>query len=320
MTGMNQLHPLSKLLGTNLMGTIPMGMTPMGTTLMRTTLIAILLSGLILVPYAKAQHNIPPEALENVGVTEKLGEYVSGDIRLVNEYGEEVLLEQYLNNGRPLMLAMVYFECPMLCNLILQGMMKGVGELAWQPGTQFDILTVSISPTETHELAMANKQMYLERLGNPDAADGIHFLTGTEEEVRRLGDQVGFYYQWNEQTREYMHGSTLIFLSETGRVSRYLHGIDYPELMLRNALFDAAEGRIGSTMDRLVLYCFQFDAASGSYVPVAVNIMKLGGVATLMMLGVFLGFFYLRERKKSQNNRFRQYREKNRDNPDKPQT
>lgn len=256
----------------------------------------------MLAPHAQSQHNVPPQELENVGVTEKLGEYVSGDIRLVNEYGEEVLLEEYLNNGRPLMLAMVYFECPMLCNLILQGMMKGVSELSWQPGKEFDILTVSISPTETPELAMANKQLYLERLGNPDAASGIHFLTGTEEEVRRLGDQVGFYYQWNEQTREYMHGSTLIFISETGRVSRYLHGIDYPELMLRNALSDAAQGRIGSPIDRLVLYCFQYDSSAGSYVPVAVNIMKLGGVVTLLVLGVFLGFFFLRERKESRTN------------------
>jgi len=270
---------------------------------------AIVLSALLVVTPAHSQHNVPPEALENVGVTEKLGETVSGDIRLVNERGEEVLLEQYLHNGRPLMLAMVYFECPMLCNLILQGMMRGVSELSWQPGKEFDILTVSISPTETPELAMANKQLYLDRLGNPDAADGIHFLTGTEEEVRRLGDQVGFYYQWNEQTQEYMHGSTLIFLSESGRISRYLHGIDYPELMLRNALSDAAEGRIGSAMDRLVLYCFQYDAAAGSYVPVAVNIMKLGGVATLLILGVFLGFFFLRERKASQSGR---------DNPDNP--
>jgi protein SCO1 len=264
-------------------------------------LLSILLSGWILVPYAHSQYNTPPEDLANVGVTEKLGEYVSGDIRLVNEYGEEVTLEKYLNNGRPLMLAMVYFECPMLCNLILQGMMKGVSELSWQPGKEFDILTVSISPTETHELAMANKQRYLDRLGNPEAANGTHFLTGTEEQVRRLGDQVGFYYQWNERTQEYMHGSTLIFLSETGRVSRYLHGIDYPELMLRNALSDAAQGRIGSPIDRLVLYCFQYDASAGSYVPVAVNIMKLGGVATLLILGVFLGFFFLRERRSGSN-------------------
>ncbi len=246
---------------------------------------------------ALAQHNIPPEQLEDVGVTEKLGEYVSGDIMLYNEHGEEVALDEYLNNGRPLIVAMVYYECPMLCNLILQGMMRGVSELSWQPGSEFDILTVSISPTETPELARANKQNYLEELGNPDAADGLHFMTGREEEVRRLGDEVGFYYKWNEQTQEYMHGSTLIFLSEEGHISRYLHGIDYPELMLRNALYDAADGRIGSTIDRVVLYCFQYDSEAGSYVPVAVNIMKLGGLATLLVLGVFLGFFFMRERK-----------------------
>ena len=272
------------------------------TTFRIIALCSFLLAGWIPVPHAHSQHNVPPEDLANVGITEKLGEYVSGDIRLVNEKGEVVVLEKYLNNGRPLMLAMVYFECPMLCNLILQGMMKGVGELSWQPGREYDILVVSISPTETPELAIANKQMYLDRLGNHEASDGIHFLTGTEEQVRRLGDQVGFYYQWNEQTQEYMHGSTLIFLSETGRVSRYLHGIDYPELMLRNALSDAAQGRIGSPIDRIVLYCFQYDAAAGSYVPVAVNIMKLGGAVTLLVLGVFLGFFFLRERKSGNSN------------------
>ena len=242
-------------------------------------------------------HDVPPQELENVGVTEKLGDHVRGDITLYNQYGDEVELAHYLNNDRPIILAMVYYECPMLCNLILQGLMKGLSELSWQPGDEFDVLAVSISPTETPELARANKENYLEQLGNPDAADGLHFMTGNEEEVRKLGDQVGFYYEWNEQTQEYMHGSSLIFLSEEGKISRYLHGIDYPELMLRNALYDAANGRIGSTMDRVVLYCFQYDSESGSYVPVAVNIMKIGGVVTLVLLGGFLGFFFLREKK-----------------------
>ena len=242
-----------------------------------------------------SQHNIPPEELENVGVTEKLGAYVSHDISLYNEEGENVTLDHYLGNGRPLILAMVYYECPMLCNLILQGMMRGVRDLEWEPGEEFDILAVSISPTETPELARVNKENYLEQLGNPEAAGGIHFLTGAEDQVRQLGDEVGFYYEWNEETQEYLHGSTLIFLSEEGRISRYLKGIDYPELMLRNALYDAADGRIGSTMDRVVLYCFQYDSSSGSYVPVAVNIMKVGGIATLLVLGVFLGFFFYRE-------------------------
>ncbi|MEX0680221.1 MAG: SCO family protein [Balneolales bacterium] len=246
---------------------------------------------------ANAQQDNSPVDLENVGVTEKLGEYVSGDIKLYNENGEEVALEQYLNNGRPLILAMVYYECPMLCNLILQGLAKGASELSWQPGKEFDILTVSFNPDETPELARSQKEGYLEMLGNPDAKSGWHFMTGEEEQVRRLGDQVGFYYQWNEQNREYVHGSTLIFLSEEGKISRYLHGIDYPELMLRNALYDAADGKIGSSFDRVVLYCYQYDSKSGSYVPVAVNIMKLGGLLTLLLLGTFLGIFYLHERK-----------------------
>ena len=249
-----------------------------------------------------AQHNIPPEELENVGVTEKPGEFVSHDIMLYNEHGEEVRIGRYLDNGRPVILAMVYYECPMLCNLILQGMMKGVGELSWQPGEEYDILVVSINPDESPDLARTSKENYVKALGNPDAGKGIHFFTGVEKEVRRLGDEVGFYYQWNEKNREYMHGSTLIFLSEEGKISRYLHGIDYPELMLRNALYDAADGRIGSPFDRVVLYCFQYDSTSGSYVPVAVNIMKIGGTATLLLLGLFLGFFFFRERRSQKLN------------------
>ena len=253
-------------------------------------------------PAVHAQHNVPPEALDQVGVTEKLGEYITGDITLYNEQGEPVQLDDYLNNGRPLVLAMVYYECPMLCNLILQGLERGVRELAWQPGNQFDILTVSISSEETPALARQAKQTTIERLGRPEVADGWHFMTGEENQVRRLGDQVGFYYAWNEETQEYMHGSTLIFIAEDGKISRYLHGIDYPEFMLRNALSDAANGRIGSPFERAVLFCFQFDPSSGSYVPVAVKIMKLGGLATLLLLGAFLGFFFLREKKATSHN------------------
>ncbi|MDI6402226.1 SCO family protein [Balneolaceae bacterium ANBcel3] len=248
---------------------------------------------------AFSQHNIPPDQLKDVGVTEKLGETVDLSIRLTNEEGEEVTLGDYLNNGKPVILAMVYYECPMLCNLILQGLMRGIRDISWTPGVEFEVLAVSINPDETPEIARNHKQGYLEQIADPEAVHGIHFLTGEENDVRRLGDQVGFYYAWNEQTQEYMHGSTLIFLSPEGRISRYLHGIDYPGLMIRNALFDAADGRIGSSLDRIVLYCFQYDAASGSYVPVAMNIMKIGGIVSVLFLGLFLGFFFFREHRKN---------------------
>ncbi len=236
------------------------------------------------------------DRLDGVGITEKLGDYISKDTRFFNEHGEEVAIGDYLNNGRPLVLALVYYECPLLCNLILNGLATAVGDLQWQPGNQYDIITVSIAPEETPEMAAEKKEAYIHSLGRPEIADGWHFLTGTEDQIQKLADEVGFGFKWDEETQEYFHGSTLIFLSEQGRISRYLNGIDYPEFMMRNALSDAANGRIGSTIERMVLFCFQFDENSGSYVPVAINIMKIGGAFTLLVLGLFLGFLWFREK------------------------
>ncbi|MEX0686643.1 MAG: SCO family protein [Balneolales bacterium] len=249
-----------------------------------------------------AQVNEVPAEIEGVGLTEKLGDQISGDIMIINENGEEVPVSDYLNKGRPVILNLVYYECPMLCNLIMNGLSKGVGELSWTPGEEYEILSVSISPAETHELASVKKANYMQELNRPGAEDGWHFMTARESQVRRLASEVGFSYNYDEETGEYNHGATLIFLSEDGTISRYLAGIDYPELTLRNALYDAADGKIGSVIDRAVLYCFKYDSKKGSYVPFALNIMKLGGLATVMVMGIFLGIFWIREKKHNNPN------------------
>lgn len=243
-------------------------------------------------------HQPAPDDIDEVGIEEKLGEQISEDTRFFNEDGEEVQIGDYLNRDKPLILALVYYECPLLCNLILEGMYRGLEDLRWTPGDEFDILTVSIASDETPELAKSQKENYIDELGKPEAADGWHFLTGEEDQIRKLTDEVGFGFKWDESTQEYIHGSSLIFLSDEGVVTRYLHGIDYPELSMRNALYDAADGKIGSTMDRVVLYCYEYDPNTESYAPVAMNIMKIGGAATLILLGLFLGIFWYREKKK----------------------
>lgn len=267
--------------------------------------VGFILMLLLLVPASvdAQRHSTPespesPEDMEEVQVTEKLGDQVSADITLYNEEGEQVQVGDYLNNDKPVLLALVYYECPMLCNLILNGLRDGLEELSWTPGDEFEVLTVSIAPDETPELAKDSKKMYLDDIGRPEAADGWHFMTGEEDQIRRLADEVGFGYKWNESTQEYVHSSSLIFLSDEGVVTRYLHGIDYPELALRNALYDAADGNIGSSLDRVILYCYEYDENSNAYIPVAVNIMKVGGVFTIILLGGFLGILWYRERRR----------------------
>ncbi len=248
---------------------------------------------------AVAQLNVTPAEVRDIGVTEMLGDKVPMDITFRDEDGDVVTLGDYLAKGKPIILTPIYFECPSLCNLILNGVTEGLSELNWQIGDQFEVITFSINPEETPELASDKKKSYLRLLGKPEAADGWHFLTMEESEITRLTDAIGFHFKWSEEAQEYLHGSAIMFISPDGTITRYLYGVYYPELALRNALFDAAEGRIGSVMERVMLYCFTYDPDSRSYVPYAVNIMKIGGLLTVSFLGIFLGL--LRFRKGSKN-------------------
>jgi len=239
------------------------------------------------------------DLFRDIGIEEKLGEFIPLDLVFTNESGEEVTLQKYFEKGKPVLLNLIYFNCPSLCSLILNGVADGINDLTWTPGNQFTVLTVSIDHNEDHIIASQQKQAYLEMLNKDGIEDGWHFLTGSEENIRALSNAVGFNFKWSDEAQEYLHGSGIMFISPEGRISRYLYGVMYSELNIRNALFDAADGRVGSTVERIMLYCFTYDAESGSYTPYAVRIMKLGGVAMLLVLGLFLGIFWIRERKKS---------------------
>lgn len=239
--------------------------------------------------------------IEEVGIVEKLGDIVPSDIVFTDENGVERPLSHYLEKGRPVLLNLIYFNCPSLCNLILNGVTDAMKDLRWVPGKEFEVLTVSIAHEEGHELAAMKKRSYVNALGKPEAADGWHFLTGSEEAIQQLTEAVGYRFMWSEEANEYLHGSAIIFISDEGKISRYLYGVQFAELDIRNALFDTANGRVGSTLERIALFCFTYDPDSRSYVPYAANIMKLGGAVVLLALGIFLGIFWIRERKGSQS-------------------
>jgi protein SCO1 len=259
---------------------------------MKQLYIAILVFVLILSP---AYLSAGSPDLREIGVNERLGDVIPGDITLINENGENITIADFLSRGKPLIITPIYYECPMLCNLILNGVTYGLRDLTWQIGERFEVLTFSIDPDETSELARNNKESYLRLLGKPEATNGWHFLTGDEQNIQRLTEALGYKFKWSEEAQEFLHGSAIMFISPNGRITRYLYGIDYPELSLRNALFDAAEGRIGSTIERVMLYCFTFDPDSRSYVPNAIRIMKVGGAITLAFLGIFLGLLWFRK-------------------------
>lgn len=243
-----------------------------------------------------AQLNTLPAELRDIGVTERLAESVPLDLVMADETGAAVTLGTYFASGRPVILVPVYYGCPMLCGLILNGVSDAMRQLTWKPGRDYTVVTFSFDPSEGPDLAVAKKRRYIEPFGEPSVADGWHFLTGDSAAVATLTKAIGFGFKWNEESQEFMHTASIVFISPNGRISRYLYGAQFSELDMRNALFDAADGKIGSVIDRAILFCYTYDPDSRSYVPYAMNIMKLGGLLTLLILGSFLGILWYRER------------------------
>lgn len=245
-----------------------------------------------------------PAILDEIGVDEKLGDTVPFDLIFTNSYGDEVRLGDLFESGKPVLLNPLYYDCPVLCGLVLDAVFNVVNELLWSPGSEYTIISFSIDPRETPEMAAQSKKRYLGDLNRPGAENGWHFLTGNEESIMALADAVGFRYTYDERTGEYLHLASIMMLSPEGVITRYLYGAAFREFDLRNALFEAADGTIGNTLDRILFYCFTYDPSSQSYVPVAMNIMKIGGLATVIFLGIFLSVFWRREKGSSSPPKF----------------
>lgn len=235
--------------------------------------------------------------LQNIDVVEHLGDTIPQHLTFINDRGEEVPLSNYLHRGRPLMLILAYYNCPMLCTLVLNGISQAIDQVDLKLGRDYEILTVSIDPEETVELAAAKKRTHLNMLNQSDSDSGWTFFVGREEEIKMLADAIGFKYYYIPERKEFAHPAVVLMLSEDGKITRYLYGIEYKPLDVKLSLLEAAQGKVGSTIDRLILYCFHYDPNAGGYVAVAANIMKLGGALTLGLILIFLGLLWIRELK-----------------------
>jgi protein SCO1/2 len=228
-----------------------------------------------------------PGVLQEVGFDQHLGETIPLDLAFRDETAASVKLSDYFGK-KPVVLSLVYYKCPMLCTISLNGLAGALEVLSFVPGQEFEVVTVSFDPAETPELAAAKKKAYLARYRRPGAHAGWHFLTGPKESVDALTRAVGFRYVWDEATKQFAHPAGLLVLTPEGRISRYLFGVEYAPKDLRLALVDAAGGRIGNVADQLLLYCYRYDPQTGSYSASILNLVRLLGALTVVGLAGFM--------------------------------
>lgn len=274
---------------------------------MKKYLTTILLNVSLLAGFATAQTDTAPAmpeprkeqmptTLSEVGVDEKLNEQLPLDLEFTDHTGKKVKLGDYFDGERPVILTLNYYRCPMLCGLQLNGMVDGLKEIDWTVGDQFRIVTISFDPLETHPLANAKRKSYLEYYGKPAAGTGWEFLTGRKKSIDAVLDATGTRIAWNDKKQEWAHAASLMICTPDGRISRYLYGILYKPKTLRLSLVEASEGKIGSTMDRILLYCYHFDGEG--YSLAAFNIMRVGAIGTMVIVVALLLIFWRRERRR----------------------
>lgn len=238
---------------------------------------------------------ITPEQLKKVSFDQNLGVQVPLDLPFRDETGRAVQLSQYFT-GRPVILSLVYYECPMLCVQALNGLVRSLKILALEPGRDYAIVTVSFNPAETPKEAAAKKDEYIKRFDRAGAAEAWHFLTGTESSIRVLTDTVGFHYVYDAPTKQFAHPTGIIVLTPEGKTSKYIYGIDYGPRDLRLALVEASDHKIGTPVDRLLLYCYHYDPATGRYGLVLMNVLRLAGVLTVVLIGGFILLMWRHEK------------------------
>ncbi|MDB4965338.1 MAG: SCO1/SenC family protein [Myxococcales bacterium] len=236
----------------------------------------------------------------NVGIVEKLGETVPGDLTFTDENGRRVKLADYLNDGKPILLTMVYYKCAMLCSLTLNGVVSALRQQSWQVGKEFRVITVSFDDKEKPEVAAQKQRGYLSALQlGDDRRKDWPFLTGDKQNIDALADAVGFKFRWDDVNKTWDHTAALIALAPDGKVTRYLYGVQYPPRDIKLALFESANGRVGTTMERALLRCYAYDANTKSYRVFAVRFVRAGSLLVLGLLVTFLTILWRRDMRRS---------------------
>ncbi len=236
-----------------------------------------------------------PAVLRGIGFDQNIDQRVPLDTPFRDEAGRTVRLGDYFGK-RPVVMVFAYYDCPMLCTQVINGLSSALSTMSLKPGTDFEIVTVSFNPNDTPATATAKKAVYLERYNRPGAADAWHFLSGDEPAIERLTKAAGFRYAWDADTKQYAHPSGVIVLTPDGRLSKYLFGIEYGPRDLRLGIVEASEGKAGTPVDSLLLYCYHYDPMTGRYGLAIMRAMRLAGAATVLLLGAFIIVMVRRER------------------------
>lgn len=234
-----------------------------------------------------------PAVLRKVGFDQRLNEQVPLDLTFTDETGQTMKLGDYFGK-RPVILVLAYYRCPMLCTLVLNGLVQGMRDMPFSVGHEFNVVTVSFDPRETAAMAAAKKKTYIASYGRPGAAEAWHFLTGKPEAIEKLTNAVGFRYVYDPQQDQFIHTSGIMVLTPQGKLSRYFYGIQFPGRDLRLGLVEASAGKIGSPTDQVLLYCFHYDPATGKYTTSILNYVRAGGALTVIAL-VGMVWFLLRK-------------------------
>jgi protein SCO1 len=250
-------------------------------------------------PSLSEPNGLPP-VLQEVGIKQKLGERLPLETVFKDENGSAVKLGEYFGKGRPVILALVYYECPMLCNEVLNGLTGSLKGISFDVGKEFDVVAISFDARENDKLNLAKnkKEGYVARYGRPGSENGWHFLTGTQEAIDAVTEAVGFSYVYDEKTEQFAHAGGVMIITPEGTLARYYYGIDYEPRQLKFGIMDSAESKVGNPAEQLLLYCFHYDPSTGKYGLAVLRVMRIAGIATILgIAGMMLGF-WLRNRKK----------------------
>jgi protein SCO1/2 len=247
-------------------------------------------------PAGTMPSNVRPRQLEGVGIVEKLGNPIDLNLQFIAENGYPVALGEYFHKGRPVILNLVYYTCPMLCTLVLNGQTEALRAIPWTPGKEYEVVTISIDPQDNFDTARKKKALYLASYDHP--ADGWHFLVDKDGNAKKLAEMVGFRYRYDERIGQFAHPAAIMILTPEGRMARYLYGVRYSPRDIRFGLAEASEGRTTMALEKILLFCYHYDPTVGSYTVFAMNLMRGGGVLTVLLLAWYISWMLRAEKKR----------------------